>query len=151
MKYLEQETMWRKATTSTGTPCTLLEFQSTVCDNDLSSIISFPSIILYISLSYIFSFEQWFFLFYTRTYCMHIVLIIQLLFVIHFWILLFLNIFCGENAIAMFNVENLHEKWIRTWRVPLFIARFKIIGCQRHTPFTPNDASSAIFYGLNIS
>lgn len=22
----------------------------------------------------------------------------------------FLNIFCGENAIAMFNVENLHEK-----------------------------------------
>lgn len=150
MKYLEQETMWRKATTSTGTPCTLLEFQSTVCDNDLSSIISFPSIILYLTFIYILVWTMILPVLYTYILYAHS---FNYTIVIRYTFLdsSFLNMFCGENAIAMFNVENLHEKWIRTWRVPLFIARFKIIGCQRHTPFTPNDASSAIFYGLNIS
>lgn len=150
MKYLEQETMWRKATTSTGTPCTLLEFQSTVCDNDLSSIISFPSIILYLTFIYILVWTMILPVLYTYILYAHS---FNYTIVIRYTFLdsSFLNMFCGENAIAMFNVENLHEKWIRTWRVPLFIARFKIIGCQRHTPFTPIDASSAIFYGLNIS
>lgn len=105
-----------------------------ICDNDLSSIISFP--LLYLTFIY-FSFQQWFFLFYTCTQYMCIVnctIVIRSIFLdSSFW----------TYSVGRMQWRYMYLAWkicmeneleYRFFLVLLFIARFKIIGCQRHTP-----------------
>lgn len=152
MKYLEQETMWRKATTSTGTPFrTLLEFQST----DLRQwfiVHHFLSLDYCISLSYISRFNNdssCFIHVHSNMCIVNCTIVIRSIFLdSSFWI-----IFCGEDAMAIyvFSVENLHGKWIRIsfFSCSSFYSTFQNNWLSKAHPFASIDASSAIFYSLN--